>query len=195
MDSAISKLTEAETVALVACELNLGRSVGDIVDTLILKNLTRAEARHAVSMIRHGFDAEMSASFGVQTKSIWANDPFFAAAREYAQMQIGAPDAPRQFQRKWAALDLAIFLLLILATVLGSFLVGNYMPDRVIFGIGLIAAIIALVTSPLIFYYIYALGLDCWHFSVRSLARGRPSGPSTSSTPTAASARSSRSTT
>ena len=172
MESPISKLTVAETVELVACELDLGRSVCDIVDTLVLKGLTREEARHAVSMIRHGFDAEMSANLGIQTKPIWSNDPFFLAAREYARMQIGAPDAPRIFQRKWAVLDLAIFLLLILVAVIGAFLIGNYMSDRVILGIGLIAATIALVTSPLVFYYIWALGLDRWHFSVRSLPRG-----------------------
>jgi hypothetical protein len=179
--SATAKLTETAVVALVARELDLGRSAGDIVDTLVLKGLTREEARHAVSLIRHGFDAEMSANLGVQTKPIWSNDPYFSAAREYARMQIGALDAPRIFQRKRAVFELAIFLLLILAAVLGAFLIGNYMPDRVILGIGLIAAAIALVTSPLVFYYIWALGLDNWHFSVRSLPRGPQQAPSNTS--------------
>lgn len=164
-DSAISELSESAIVALVASELERRRSTGDIVDTLVLKGLSRKEARHAVSMIRHGFDAAMSTSLGIQAKPIWSNDPYFSAARQYAQIQIGSPNAPRIFQRKWAVLGLAMFSLLCLAAVIGSFLIGNYMSDRAIHAIGMIAAIISLVLMPLMFYYIWALGLDGWNLS------------------------------
>lgn len=149
----------ARIVEMIAGKLEQRAFSGEIIDLLVAHGLTRKSAHEALQATRVGFDLALSLSMGLPIESARDAEPVVRAANDYARARIGRPGCPRFLSRSSAILTNIVVLLCIIISVGGIIWIGVNGSNELILGMGYVAAAIALLSAPFIFYLLCVYGV------------------------------------